>query len=141
MARGQINSLISLGISASASADGTVTLDTDALSNALNGNFNQVVSLFQDMDSFGWNFAETLNNLGGTSSGGAISLAISEDTSEEKALNDDISKEEDLIVTQKANLTEELNMANQILQSIPQQIQQVDEIYGAITGYNSNRNG
>jgi flagellar hook-associated protein 2 len=136
----KINSLISLGISASASADGTVSLDNDALNNALNGNFSQVVSLFQDMNSFGWSLAETLNNLGSSRTGGAINLALSEDSSQEEALNDNISKQEDLIATQKSNLTAELNMANQILQSIPQQIQQVDEMYSAITGYNSKQN-
>ena len=40
-----INSLISLGITANASADGTISLDADTLSSALNSNFNQVVSL------------------------------------------------------------------------------------------------
>jgi flagellar hook-associated protein 2 len=59
----------------------------------------------------------------------------------EKALNDNISKQEALIATQKTNLTAELNTANQILQSIPQQIQQVSEMYSAITGYNSKQNG
>jgi flagellar hook-associated protein 2 len=136
----KINSLISLGISASASADGTVSLDNDALSDALNNNFSQVVSLFQDMNSFGGSFAETLNNLGSSRAGGAISLALSEDTTEEKALNDNISKQEDLIAPQKSNLTRELNLANEILQSIPQQIQQVNEMYSAITGYNSKQN-
>jgi flagellar hook-associated protein 2 len=137
----KINGLISLGISASASANGTVTLDSDALNHALNTNFNQVVSLFQDVDNFGWSFEQTLNNLGSAQPDGAISLALSENASQEKALNDNISKEEDLIATQKANLTTELNMASQILQSIPQQIQQVNEMYSAITGYNSNQNG
>ena len=136
-----VNSLISLGISASASADGTVTLDAGALSNALNSNFSQVVALFQNADGLGWSFAQTLNNLGSSRTSGAISLALSEDASLEKALNDNISKQEELIATQKTNLTAELNMANQILQSIPQQIQQVSEMYSAITGYNSKQNG
>jgi flagellar hook-associated protein 2 len=138
---GKINSLISLGISANAAADGTVSLDSDTLNAALNSNFSQAVSLFQDMDSFGWSFAQTLNNLGSGRARGAISMALKEDANQEKVLNDNISKQEDLIATQKAFLTAELNMANQILQSIPQQIQQVSEMYSAITGYSSNRNG
>ena len=138
---GKINSLISLGISASASADGTITLDNAALTSALNSNFSQVASLFQGTDSLGWNFAETLNNLGSSHRAGAISLALSEDASQEKSLNDNISRQEDLIAAQRASLTAELNLANQILQSIPQQIQQVNEIYSAITGYNGSKNG
>jgi flagellar hook-associated protein 2 len=73
--------------------------------------------------------------------GGAISLALKEDRSQEKTLNDNISKQEALIATQKASLTRELNMANQILQAIPEMINQVDEMYSAITGYGRNQNG
>lgn len=137
-----INSLISLGITASSSADGTITLNGDTLSNALNNSFSQVVSLFQDTGSFGSSFAKTLDSLGNSSAtGGAISLALSEDSSQKASLNDNISNEEALIATQKTNLTAELNLANEILQSIPQQIQQVNEMYSAITGYNSKQNG
>ena len=137
-----INSLISLGITANANADGTISLNADTLSNALNSNFDQVVSLFQDTGSFGSAFTSTLDGLGNSStSGGAISLALSEDRSQEAMLNDNVSKQEALIATQKAHLTTELNSANQILQAIPQMIQQVNEMYSAITGYNSNQNG
>lgn len=137
-----INSLVSLGISASASADGTLTLDAGTLSNALNTNFDQVISFFQDTGNFGSTLTQTLDGLGNNSAtGGAISLALNEDSSQETTLNDDISRQEALIATQKTNLTAELNTANQILQSIPQQIQQINEMYSAITGYNSNQNG
>ncbi len=137
-----INSLISLGITATASDDGTISLDADTLSSALNSNFAQVVSLFQDTGSFGSTFTNTLNGLGNSSAdGGAISLALSEDSSQETTLNDNVTKQEALIATQKTNLTAELNTANQILQSIPEQIQEVNEMYSAITGYNSNQNG
>lgn len=137
-----INSLISLGITASASADGTITLDADTLTNALNTNFDQVVSLFQDSGSFGSTFTDTLNGLGNSSAkGGAIALALSEDGSQETTLNDDVSSQEALIATQKTNLTAELNKANQILQSIPEQLTEVNEMYSAITGYNQNQNG
>jgi flagellar hook-associated protein 2 len=135
-----INSLISLGISASASADGTISLDTGALNNALDSNFSQVVSFFQDSGMFGATFQKTLDSLGTSSlKGGAIALALQEDSSQESNLNDNISKQEALIATQKAHLTNELNEANQILQAIPTQIQQVNEMYSAITGYKSSQ--
>ncbi len=137
-----INSLFSLGITASASADGTIKMDADSLSNALNNHFDQVVSLFQDTGSFGSMFSKMLDGLGNNSaSGGAISLAISEDSSQETALNDNVSNQEALIAVRKTSLTAELNTANQIIQSIPSMIQQVNEMYSAITGYNSNKNG
>lgn len=137
-----INSMISLGITANASDDGTISLDTSALTDALNSNFDQVVALFQGSDSFGSNFTQTLDKLGNNSAtGGAIALALREDSSEESTLNADISKQEALIATQKTNLTAELNQANETLQAIPRQIQEVNEMYGAITGYNNNQNG
>ncbi len=137
-----INSLISLGITANPSADGTISLDADKLSSALNSNFTQVVSFFQDTGSFGSTFTNMLNGLGNSSAeGGAISLALKEDSSQETTLNDNISKEDALIATQKANLTTELNAANQILQAIPEMINQVNEMYSAITGYSRNQNG
>ena len=81
-------------------------------------------------------------DLGNSSAdGGAISLALSEDSSEKTTLNDNVSKQEALIATQTTNLTAELNAANEILQEIPEQIQEVNEMYGAITGYNTNQNG
>lgn len=139
---GTINSLISLGISASATADGTLTLDASTLSNALNTNFDQVVSFFQNAGNFGSTFSQQLSSLGtSAASGGAIGLALSENSSQESTLNDNISKQDALIATQQANLTTELNTANQILQAIPQQIQQINEMYSAITGYNSKQNG
>jgi len=137
-----INSLISLGITASSADNGTIALDGDTLTNALNSNFSQVVSFFQDAGSFGTSFATTLESLGNNSGAdGAISLALNEDSSQEKSLNDEISAQDALIATQKTNLTTELNMANEILQSIPQQIQQVSEMYSAITGYSNSKNG
>jgi flagellar hook-associated protein 2 len=139
---GTINSLIALGITASASADGTLKLDSDTLASALNSHFDDVVSFFQDAGGFGSTFSKTLNNLGNKGIlGGAIGLALTENSNQEKILNDDISRQEALIATQKTNLTAELNLANQILQAIPRQIQQVNEIYSAITGYNSKQNG
>ena len=139
---GAINSLISLGITASASADGTITVDSGTLTDALNSKFDAVVSFFQDSGGFGTTFLKTLESLGaGSATGGAIALALKEDSSQESTLKDNIDRQENLIATQKARLTAELNLANQILQAIPQQINQVNEMYSAITGYSRNQNG
>jgi flagellar hook-associated protein 2 len=137
-----INSLIALGIKATPGADGTITLDVDKLTSALNGNFDQVVSLFQDSGGFGSAFMKTLEGLGTNSAaGGAIALSLKENSSQESMLNQNIDRQEAVIATQKDRLTTELNLANQILQAIPQQINQVNEMYSAITGYNRNQNG
>jgi flagellar hook-associated protein 2 len=68
-------------------------------------------------------------------------VALSEDSSQESTLNDNVSKQEALISTQKSSLTTELNSANQILQGIPEQMQEVNEMYSAITGYGTSQNG
>jgi flagellar hook-associated protein 2 len=134
-----ISSLISLGINASPAADGTIMLDRNALNDALNNHFDSVVSFFQEPGRFGSTFVGTLNGLGGSfGSGGAIALALKESSAEERTLNQDIDEQESLITVEKARLTTELNLANQILQSIPAQINQVNEIYSAITGYKQN---
>jgi flagellar hook-associated protein 2 len=46
-----------------------------------------------------------------------------------------------VISAQQASLTTELNTANQIMQQLPSQLQGVNELYSAITGYNQNSNG
>ena len=98
--------------------------------------------MFQDSGSFGSAFTRTLESLGTNGAlGGAVSLALKENSSQESMLDDNVAKQEALIETQKTHLTAQLNLANQILQAIPQQIQQVSEIYSAITGYNSAQNG
>lgn len=76
-----------------------------------------------------------------SAAGAAISLALNEDTIQEKTLNDNISKQDALIATEKTSLTTELSLANEILKSIPQQIQQINEMYSAITGYGTSQNG
>jgi flagellar hook-associated protein 2 len=137
-----ITSATQLGISVN--NDGTLTLDTDTLDSVLNSNYQDVVNFFQpsgSYTSFGGNFSAALNNLGNSSTTGAITLALSENSTVETQLNTNISDEEATISTQKTQLTTELNAANFTLTEIPQQLQQIDEMYSAITGFNQNQNG
>ncbi len=135
---GVVNSTYSLGITSN--RDGTISLNTDTLTSILNTNYSEVSGFFQNAGGFGAIFASTLDDLGGSNSGGAITLALSENKSQEKTLTDDVANQEALIATRKTHLTAELNAANQILQSIPSLINQVNEMYSAVTGYNS-KNG
>jgi len=116
--------------------DGTVSLNSDTLSSVLNTKFGEVASFFQDAGGFGRAFSTTLNNMGNGFSTGMISLALKENKSQEETLNDDVARQESLIATQKLRLTAELNAANQILQAIPSMINQINEMYSAVTGYN-----
>lgn len=141
---GNITSLAQLGITMN--VDGTLGADDngDALNSALSDNFQDVVNLFQPGNGFtslGDTLTSVLNNLGTSNSNSVLSLAESENTSQEQQLNANITKEEATITAQQTSLTNELNEANFLLTEIPQQIQNINEIYSAITGYNENQNG
>jgi flagellar hook-associated protein 2 len=138
-ASGAIKDITQLGISVN--NDGTLTLDADTLNSALNSNFADVTGFLQNAGSFGQTMATTLNNLGSQAPDGAIFLAQQQNSTQEAALNLDITNENSVLAAQKTTLTNELNTANQILQSIPSQLNQVNELYSAITGFNENPNG
>jgi len=54
-------------------------------------------------------------------------------------VNANISREELLISAQQKSLTAELNSANEIMQALPTQLEGVNQLYSAITGYNQNK--
>jgi flagellar hook-associated protein 2 len=138
-ASGAISNITQLGIGLN--DDGTLTLDADTLNSALNSNFSDMTGFLQNSDSFGQTLASSLNNLGTQAPNGAVYLVQQQNTAQEAALNTSISNEDTLLAAQKVQLTDELNTANQVLQSIPSQLNQVNEMYSAITGYNQNPNG
>jgi flagellar hook-associated protein 2 len=138
-ASGTINNITQLGIGVN--NDGTLTLDADTLNSALNSSLGDVTGFLQNSGSFGQKMSTTLNNLGTQAPNGAIFLAQQQNAAQETALNTDISNEEALLAAQSTQLTNELNTANQILQSIPSQLNQINEIYSAITGFNQNPTG
>lgn len=138
-ANGSIKSVTQLGVGFN--LDGTLSLNADTLNAALDNNFSDVIGFLQNSGSFGQSFSATLNNLGTQAPKGAIYLAQQQNSAQEASLTQNITKEDALLATEKANLTAELNMANQILQSIPSQVNQVNEIYSAVTGYNPTSTG
>jgi flagellar hook-associated protein 2 len=138
-ASGSIKNITQLGISMN--NDGTLVLNADTLNSALNSHLADVTGFLQNSGSFGQTMSTTLNNLGTQAPNGSIYLVQQQNAAQETALNTDISNEDALLSAQQTQLTNELNTANQILQSIPSQLNQINEIYSAITGYNQNQNG
>ncbi|MFZ1086083.1 MAG: flagellar filament capping protein FliD [Terracidiphilus sp.] len=138
-ASSDINSLTSLGISVN--NDGSLTFDAASMDSALNSDFGGVVGFFQNANSWGQTFNTMLTNAGTSSVTGVLSLALSSNSTVESTLNADISREDSLISAQQKSLTTELNTANQLIQSIPSLLSQVNELYSAITGYNQQTNG
>ena len=134
---GAVTSLVELGISTN--NDGTLSLNADSLDSLLNSNYQDVVKFFQpsgSFTSFGGNLTTALDNLGNSRSTGVLTLALSQNSTQEAALNKNISNEETVISTAKNQLTTELNQANFTLQAIPAQIDEINQLYSAITGYN-----
>jgi flagellar hook-associated protein 2 len=129
-----IQGLTGLGISMN--NDGTLKLDVNALDSVLNSDFNSVVGFFQSANSWGTTVASVLNLAGTGSSKGVLSLAQKANSTMESNLNKEIAKEESLIADQQKRLTAQLTQANQILQQLPSQLNSMEMIYSAITGYN-----
>ena len=134
-ASGSIKSLQQLGISVD--QFGKLSLDASTLDSALNTSFADVEGFLQNSDSFGQTFTKTLNGLSSTSTKGVLYLALQQNSAQEAALNESISDQEARIADDKVRLTNQLNLANQILQSIPDQVNQINQLYSAVTGYNT----
>jgi flagellar hook-associated protein 2 len=130
-----ISGLANLGITVSQNYDGSLDFDASVLDTALNSDFNSVAGFFQNVNSWGQSFAKTLNSAGNSSSTGGIALAQTANSSTESTLNAEVSKQESLISIQQKNLTAELNSANEILQGLKSQLDGINMLYSAISGY------
>jgi len=131
-----INSLSGLGISVN--NNGTLTFDASSLDSLLNTDYSSVVGFFQNANSWGQTVSNLLNNAGESSPTGILSLASSSNSNIESSLNAEVSKENAIISTEQKSLTAELNSANEIMQQLPTQLDGMNELYSAITGYNKN---
>jgi flagellar hook-associated protein 2 len=134
-----IGSLTGLGVSVN--NDGSITFDATSLDSVLNSDYSGAVGFFQNVNGWGQNFSTMLTNSGTTAGTGILALASSSNSNIESTLNADITKENGLISEQQASLTAELNSANEIMQQLPTQLEGVNELYSAITGYDQNTNG
>jgi flagellar hook-associated protein 2 len=136
-----LTSLTNLGISAN--DDGTLSLDSTTLDSALNSNYQGVVNFFQASSvftSFGANLTSAMGNLGNSGPDGAVYLSLQQNSTEESQLNTNISNENATITAEQSQLTTQLNEANYTLQEIPSELDEINEMYSAITGYNENSN-
>ena len=132
-----VSGLANMGITMSTNYDGTISFDPTVLTSALNSDFGGVLGFFQNVNSWGQTFSTMLNNAGSSSSKGALALAARSNSSTESMLNAKISREDTLISIQQKSLTAELTSANEIMQALPSQLQGINELYSAITGYNT----
>jgi flagellar hook-associated protein 2 len=133
-----LTSMTQIGLSLN--SDGTLSLDTDQLTTALNNNYSGVQTFFQNTNSFGLGIEQAVNNAGTSSPASVLSQAQTANSTAESNLNSTISTMDARIATQQTSLTTELNAANETLQEIPMQLNMVNEIYSAITGFNQSQN-
>ncbi len=134
-----INSLTTLGIGVN--NDGSLTFDASSLDSVLNSDYSSVVGFFQNADSWGQTFSNMLTNAGSSSSTGMLALASSANSTTESTLETKISNENSLISSESSSLTTELNNANEVLQELPTELSEINELYSAITGYNQSSSG
>jgi flagellar hook-associated protein 2 len=134
-----INSLTTLGISVN--NDGSLTFDANSLDSVLNSDYSGVAGFFQNANGWGQNFSSMLSNAGSSTSTGMLALAANANSTTESTLNAEVSKEQTYISAQQSSLTAELNQANEILEELPSQLQGMNELYSAVTGYNQTTGG
>jgi flagellar hook-associated protein 2 len=132
-AQGDINNLTQLGVTVN--DDGTLSLDSTTLNSELNSDYSGVINFFQDSNSWGVDFSNTLDNLGTSNVNGGLALALKADSATESSLNQNIASENLRISAEQVSLTLELTSANEMLQAIPSNLENINELYSAITGY------
>jgi flagellar hook-associated protein 2 len=134
-----INSLTTLGISVN--NDGSLTFDANSLDSVLNNDYSSVAGFFQNASSWGQNFSSMLTNAGSSSSTGMLSLAANANSTTESTLNAEISKEQSLHLRAAVQPDHGAESGQRNLEELPSQLQGINELYSAITGYNQEQNG
>jgi flagellar hook-associated protein 2 len=136
---GDITSLADLGISMN--NDGTLTLDSDTLDNAIQNNFSAVQSFLQGAKLNG--FAATLNNQLDTftnAASGAFTVDLQSISSENTDLQNQINDFQSYLQTEQTVLTQEYSQADITMQELPTQLEQVDAELGLNTSNSNNSN-
>ncbi len=135
---GAIQNLASLGITTG--QDGTLVLNSQALSQALSTNFQGVVSFFQGSSGaagYASTLVGTLNSYTDPSQG-SFTVDLQSSSNEYKDLASQIDRYEIYIATQQTLLTQEYNNANIALQQLPEKMKQINALLGNNNNSSSN---
>jgi flagellar hook-associated protein 2 len=129
-----VTSLNSLGITAN--SDGTLSIDSTTLDNALSNNPTDVQNFFEGpaLNGFANSFSNTLNTY--TDPGnGAFTVDLSSMSAESKSITSEINAfETNYIAGQQTILTAEYSSAEEALQQLPEQMQQLNSELGFNNG-------
>jgi flagellar hook-associated protein 2 len=126
---GSISTLADLGITMN--NDGTLTVDSTTLNNAIQNNFSGVQNFLQGSSLNG--FAATLNNQLDSftnSTSGAFTLDLQSISTENTYLGTQITNFQTYLQTQQTLLTTEYTQADINMQELPEQMQEIDTELG-----------
>jgi flagellar hook-associated protein 2 len=126
---GQVETLADLGITMN--NDGTLTLDSGQLDNAIQNNFGAVQSFMQGTSSNG--FVSFLNNQMNAltdASGGAFTVDLQSISNENQDLQNQINNFQTYLAQQETILTNEFNQANLLMQELPTKEAQINAELG-----------
>ena len=130
------STLYSMGITMN--DDGTLSVDSTTLTNAIQNNFSAVQQFFQGTASNG--FANAVNNqlnMFTDPTEGAFTLDLQSISAENTDLQNQINVFQDYLTNEQTRLTDEYNQADILLQQLPSQTAQIQ----AMLGNNSSSNG
>jgi len=126
------NSLASFGVNMN--DDGTLTVDSNALSTALQGHYTDFQNFLQTASTgFAQHFATDLMTLNDPTQG-PLSMSLTENQSTQRGLNQSISDFEDRLAQRRKDLTTQYSQIDTMLRMYPLQIQQIQSQLSALTG-------
>jgi flagellar hook-associated protein 2 len=129
LGNGSVSNLDSIGIAMN--DDGTLTVNSSTLNNALSSNFTQVQNLFQNATGVGATFANDLTNLTDPTEG-EIALTVQGDNNTITSLGQSISDDQVSLSAQQTALEAQYNLINTTLEEIPSlEAQTASQLQGA----------
>jgi len=131
------NTLASLGISMN--DDGTLTVDSTQLNNALSSDYNGVLNFFQGTNGFATGLSTQLTQLTDPTDG-AFNLDLQGMQSTYSSLQDEINDFQTYIASQEQMWTTEYDNLNVALVQWPLQQQEMNALFGTNSNSNSNSN-
>jgi len=130
------NGLVNLAsIGVDMNTDGTLSLDSGTLTNALSGNYAALQNLLQGTSGVGTFLANTLSQITDPTQG-TIALDLQGMSNTNDSLTQQISDMQTLITAQTQSLTQQYAQMAVTLQEMPQLQQQVTEQLAALTNNN-----
>ncbi len=130
-----ITSLSSLGITMN--QDGTLTVNSSTLQNALSSNFSAVQTFFQGASgTFGSNLTTNLTQLTDPVNG-PFNLELTNISTQQNDLSQQLTQMQGQLAIEQQQLLQEYSQANAALQTLPLMLQQISSQLGSLSSFSS----